>query len=70
MDHVFVVQHESGQNREDSIKFIGVFSSRPAAESAVLKLKLQTGFLRCPDGFSIDAYELNRVCWAEGFVTK
>jgi len=27
------------------------------------------GFSRYPDGFHIDAYELDEGCWAEGFVT-
>ena len=71
MNRIFVVQHEFDRSCGVSdVKFIGVFSSRKAAESAVLQLSARAGFSECPEGFSIDAYDLDHVHWAEGFVTK
>lgn len=70
MKRVFVVQHEYERNGVSEVKFIGVFSSKETAEAAVKQLVLQPGFSTKPDGFCIEACEINRVDWSEGFVTK
>ena len=67
MNNVFVLQHES---ENGDVKFIGVFSTREDAESAIWRLKSVAGFSEFPSGFSIDMYELDVVHWAEGFVEK
>ena len=67
MNKVFVLQHESD---DGDVKFIGVFSSKQVAESAVWRLKSEAGFAQSQSGFSIDTYEIDRIYWAEGFVEK
>lgn len=69
MKKVFVVQHEYERNGFPEVKFIGVFSSKEMAEAAVDKLVLQPGFSSTPDGFCVEECEIDRVDWAEGFVT-
>ncbi len=69
MAEVFVLQHEYEAEGRDETKLIGVYSSRAAAEAAVTRLIEQPGFSRYPDGFSIDAYSLDRDHWTEGFST-
>jgi hypothetical protein len=67
---VFVVQHvhEIGTGAED-VKFIGVYSSRALAAAAVERLGAQPGFRDTPDGFHIDAYDMDADHWTEGFVS-
>ena len=67
MSNVFILQHES---ENGDVKFIGVFSTKKEAETAIWRLKSVSGFSESPNGFSIDMYELNDVHWAEGFVEK
>ena len=69
MAEVFVLQHEYEVEGRDETKLVGVYSSRSAAEAAVARLVEQPGFSRYPDGFSIDAYSLDRDHWTEGFST-
>lgn len=67
---VFIVQHvhKFGEGRED-VKMIGVYSSQQSAEEAVARLRVAPGFRDAPDGFSVDAYEVDRDHWIEGFTT-
>jgi len=69
-ESVFVLQHvaREGQDDED-VKFVGVYSSRTAAESAVSRLLVRPGFSGFPDGFRIEEYELDEDHWTEGFVS-
>jgi hypothetical protein len=70
MDTVYVVLHvhEIADGAEDT-KLIGVYESHAAATEAVSRLRKQPGFKDHPEGFTIDAYELNKDHWTEGFVT-
>lgn len=70
MKTVFVVQHvhELENDRED-VKFIGVYSSEANAKRAVERLSRQPGFVDCPEGFSLDEYEVDKDHWAEGYFT-
>ena len=70
MTSVYVLQHvrEDRDGHED-VKFIGVYSSREMAESAISRLSRAPGFSETPDGFSIDEYRVDRDSWEEGFVT-
>ncbi|WP_455550977.1 DUF7336 domain-containing protein [Ectopseudomonas khazarica] len=81
MKNVHVVQHmhilPSG---EESVLFIGVYSSYDAAEAAIKRLSMQPGFCKYPEiidpditdqeqGFYIDLYELDKDHWSSGYVT-
>jgi len=65
---VFVLQHVAREDQDNvDVKFIGVYSSRSSAESAVARSMLQLGFAEFPDGFHIGEYEIDKDRWAEGF---
>ncbi len=67
---VYVVQHTRERDAEaEDVKLVGVFSSESAARAAVSELSARPGFAAHPDGFHIDRYELDRIEWADGFVT-
>jgi hypothetical protein len=80
---VFLLQHLHVllPQEEQSVKTIGVYSSKEEALAAVERLKMQPGFVESPQlidpqvegvvsGFYLDEYPLNRDHWAEGFVTE
>ena len=65
---VFVLQHARPRDDgEESVKLIGVYSSRAAAEAAIARLRQQPGFSEWPDEFHLDPYELDVDHWTEGF---
>lgn len=68
-DSVFVVQHacEHSDGTEDR-RLVGVYTDRSLAEEAVARLRMQPGFRDFPDGFRIDACDLDGSRWEEGFV--
>jgi hypothetical protein len=69
-EDVFVVQHLNvHDDGEEDVKFIGVYSTREAAQDAVTRLRLKPGFCDTPDGFSIDLHEMDQDGWPEGYVT-
>ena len=56
MKRLFVLQHayQHGlEDREEEVKFIGVYSSREKAEDAVRRLILQPGFREHPSRNSV-----------------
>ena len=67
---VFVVHHayETDDAGEET-KLIGVFSMNASAKSAVASLLDKPGFAIYPKEFVIDAYEVDRIHWEEGFVS-
>ena len=67
MDRAYLLQHEN-PDMED-VKVIGLYSSPSSAAAAIERLRVQPGFRDYPDGFSIDAYELDEDHWVEGFIT-
>ena len=81
MRTVFVLQHVNVlPDGEEDVKFIGVYRSSEAAHAAIERLKVQPGFCEHPRlidpetrddvaGFFLDAYELDKDHWSEGFVT-
>jgi hypothetical protein len=70
MASVFVVQHVHGmEDGTEDVKFIGVYSSRENAESAVTRLIRQPGFSDAPDDFFVDEYRIDQDHWVEGYVT-
>jgi hypothetical protein len=67
---VYVLQHlrPIDDDHEDA-KLIGVFSSEEAGKAAIAELLTRPGFAEHPDGFHIDRYEVDHICWADGFTT-
>lgn len=69
MDKVYLMHHiRSDDEYGDSAKLIGVYRSENIARSAISRLKGQPGFRDHPNGFQIEAYELDKDHWVEGFV--
>ncbi len=66
MERAFLLQHERPDT--DDVKVIGIYSSEMEAKTAIDRLRKQPGFCDHPDGFSIDAYEVDMDHWSEGFV--
>lgn len=70
---VFVVQHSYAIDKrsgEEDAKLIGVFATKGKAKSAIAALRKKPGFKRYPRKFSIDPYEVDQVCWQDGFFTE
>jgi hypothetical protein len=65
MRYVYVVHHFNKYNAD--IKSIGEFSSPAEAKAVVTKYKNFKGFKDTPDGFYVDAYELDKMYWSEGY---
>jgi len=53
----------------DYVKFIGIYSTREAAERAVAKHKTLPGFSDFPACFKIDEITVNAASWTSGFFT-
>ena len=70
MTKVFLVTHTHDlSNGEEDMKFVGVFATETEAQSAVERAKRRPGFSDTPGGFHVEAYELGKEHWTEGFVT-
>jgi hypothetical protein len=54
----------------ETIKLIGIYSSRKKAVDAVTKYQQRPGFSEHPFGFSIDEYQIDQDYWEEGYITK
>jgi len=69
MPSVYVLQHShADENGNDDVKFIGVYSSREKAQSAVARISRASGFSDELDGFNIDEYPMDQDHWVEGYV--
>jgi homoserine kinase type II len=69
VDKVYVLWFVQEQNEHPDIELlVGVFSSQTEAQRVIELLKNKSGFADFPDGFRIEAYELNKFSWTEGFV--
>jgi hypothetical protein len=66
VERAFLVQHE--RSDDGHVKIVGIYSSPSKADAAIQRLRDQPGFRDFPDGFTVDAYELDEDHWAEGFV--
>ena len=64
---VFVLQHvhEISPDTEDVI-LIGVYSTEDQAKAAIQRVLGEPGFCDAPNGFHMDAYELDKDHWTEG----
>lgn len=66
---VYIVQHaHSYKEDSESVKFIGGYSSKDAAQKAIKRLCRLPGFCGNPNGFNITKYELDKDHWMEGYV--
>jgi homoserine kinase type II len=66
MGRGFLLRHERPDTED--VKVIGIYSSDVQARAAIERLRQQPGFCDYPDGFCIDAYELDKDHWTEGFL--
>jgi homoserine kinase type II len=67
---VFPLWHS--YEREDAaedVKLCGIYSTRALAEAAQARLITQPGFRDRPDGFFVDEYEVDQICWPEGYIS-
>lgn len=70
MTVVYVVKHvQQNDDGIDEAKIVGVFTTSEAAEGAILQLRTKPGFVEHPDGFHVDAYELDWIEWSAGLVS-
>lgn len=68
-DTVYVLWHSYGDDPEASAKLLGVFRSLFKAIEAIRSLETQPGFRDYKDGFDVVAYDLDELCWQEGFIS-
>ena len=67
---VFLVEHlHFLEDGEESVKTIGIYSTREKARQAVERLRMQPGFRDAPDGFVIDLYWIDQDGWEGGYIT-
>lgn len=67
---VYVLQHvHLFENGDEDVKFIGVYSSKANARTAIKRLSQMPGFSETADGFHVDEYQLDKDDWAEGYIT-
>jgi homoserine kinase type II len=65
---VYILQHaHSLPGGVEDVKFIRVYSSMQNARLAIFRLGEKPGFSQTPDGFHIDAYQLDTDQWIEGY---
>jgi len=65
--NVYLLQHLIEREDGDDVKVIGIYSTAELAQAAASKLSVEPGFKDAPQGFSIDAYEVDKTFWQEGF---
>ena len=71
MTKVYVLQHvHSLDDGEEDVKFVGAYSSRENAQTAMGRLAEAPGFSGALAGFHIDEYELDKDQWVEGYSTS
>jgi hypothetical protein len=67
---VYVLQHEHEHDDGSSdVKMIGVYPTERDAVKARERLSRAPGFRDCPDGFSIDPYEVGADHWTDGYTS-
>ncbi len=71
MKKAYILWHIHRPNTEEiDEKFIGVYSSIEKAQEAAERSAQLPGFIDFPDGFSVDAYEIDEDHWKDGFFTQ
>jgi hypothetical protein len=69
MKRVFLLWHVHSLGAVNDEKLIGVYSSEGSAKQAIDRVVTAPGFRECPEGFSIEGYELGKDHWTEGYST-
>lgn len=70
MSKVYILEHIYEADEIEEIKFIGVFSLKTEAESAIEFLSEKQGFIDHPlDCFKISEAKLDEYEWKEGFIS-
>lgn len=64
---VFYLSHEYNDSGYDYVSNLGFYSSEKRAVAALKRYKAGDEYVNCPDGFSIDKYEIDHTEWNEGF---
>ena len=64
---VFYLSHEYNDSGYDYVSNLGFYSSEERAVAALKRYKAGDEYVNCPDGFSIDKYEIDHTEWYEGF---
>ena len=68
MDTVYLLWYvREWAEGEDTELLIGVYRSEADAKDAIGRLKDQPGFVKYPEGFLAEPYELGKDHWTEGF---
>lgn len=65
MTYVYLLWHQNHETEDD--KLLGVFSTENGAWSATRNFLELPGFIKSPYGFLVDKYELDELCWKEGY---
>jgi hypothetical protein len=67
---VYVAMHAyEDDDGHEYVKLIGIYSTEEKGNRAIEELRLQPGFCDKPNGFSLDAHELDSTQWQDGYVT-
>ena len=71
METVYVLWHchPTGANEKNE-KLIGIYGTEAEAKSAMKRLSDKPGFSSYAEGFLMDAYELGKDHWTEGYFTE
>lgn len=69
MKDVYLVWHVHPLESGDDEKLVGVYASEEDARAAIQRLRTKPGFVSFPEGFMVEAYELGKDHWTEGYVT-
>jgi homoserine kinase type II len=66
-NQIYILTHVLDLPDEEDVKLIGVYSTEEDARAAEERARQRPGFAEHAEGFNIDAYELDRDHWVEGF---
>ena len=66
---IFVLIHAHEIGDCEDVKLIGVYSTEAGANAALARLRTRPGFEQTPEGFHVQAYDLDKDHWTEGFAT-
>ena len=68
-ERVYILHHvRAGPDGDEAnVKLIGVYRTEASAQAAIRRKLAWPGFRDHPDGFHVEACELDRDQWSEGF---
>jgi hypothetical protein len=66
---VYLLQHVHSVNDDDDVKTLGIYSSEACALEAVERFRKLPGFSTAPDGFSVNAFEIDQDHWTSGYIS-